>query len=127
MRMLGEQSLRLRRFAQGDDDTGDFIDGSSTVTRFRGVIQPLQQREIQQLPEEWRTRARWKLYTRTILRVVDIYEQTSADRVIWTDPILGRDIELLVFSTANYMTTPAGMRLQHYRYFLIEQELDEEE
>jgi len=118
--MLGEQPLNGRRYGEGSYVNGDWVNGPWEDIAFRGAIQPLSDRDTQQLPEAWRTSARWKLYTRTRLRPVSVNDQTTGDRIYWDGK------ELLVAAESNQFGTPRGRRLKHYRYALIEQELDDE-
>lgn len=118
--MLGEQWLEGRRYATGEYVDGDWVEGAFSDLRFKGSIQPLTPRQAQQLPEAWRTSARWKLYTRTKLNPVSVDDQTSGDRVFWDGK------ELLVVAESNQSTTPKGRRLRHYRYALVEPEMPEE-
>jgi hypothetical protein len=118
--MLGARKLTGRRFTQGEYVNGDWVDGTWSEVKLRGAIQPLTDRDTQQLPEAWRTRALFKIYTRTRLRTVNVYGETSGDRINWDGQ------ELLVLGESNQFDTPRGLKLRHYRYSLVEQEIDEE-
>jgi hypothetical protein len=52
---------------------------------------------------------------------VDIYAETDADQIVWTDPDVG-ELRMLVVGFRDYRNTPRRMRLKHYQYAMIEQE-----
>lgn len=122
MKMLGQRNITVTSRAAGSYVAGDWVDGAETSRTIKAVLQPLSARELQQLPEAWRTRARWKLYSAARLKTVDVYAETQADFVSWSDPSVG-SLQLLVLSMADYSNTPAGMTLRHFKYVLIEQQV----
>ena len=122
--MLGEQTFTVTSKAAGSWVLGDWVDGPATSRTFKGVLQPMTSRQLQQLPEQWRTRGGWKLYTQERLKTVDVYGETAADTVTWPDPAIG-SLGLLVASTTDYSNTPLGMSLKHFKYTLIEQEVSD--
>lgn len=122
-RILGERGYTVQRFDVGTyGSDAQYTRGSRSTFFIRGALQPLDDPELLQLPEQWRTRARWKLYTQTRLRTVDQYKTRDADRIVWRDEGLDRDIIFLVAKIANYSDPPATFSLCHFRYALIEQE-----
>lgn len=119
MQMLGEQTLTAKIATPGSRTAGVWTPGTPTNLTFKGVIQPLTDRELQQLPEGWRTRARWKLYTRTALKPLNVQTGTAGDRVVFGG------LDLLVFGRRDYVNTPKDMRLYHFKFILVEPERTE--
>lgn len=111
--MLGEQQLVAYRSSPGTTVDGLWVPGTRTTVRFRGVIQPLDDRTMLQLQEGFRARARFKLYSLTELHTVDVFGSTDADNVVWQ----GRELE--VAGVRDYMNTPSGMTLNHFKYVLL--------
>lgn len=116
MRLIGGQTLTVRRREEGDGWVdGEFVAAPSTTLEIWGSLQPLSDRDLQNLEEGQRTRAKHKLYVtrREIdLHTVDAQGQTLADRLI--DPETGE--ELLISGTRDY---PQRSRLRHRRYILL--------
>ena len=123
MGMLGEQSLQVALQSAGSFVDGDWVPGAESGRTIRGVLQPLQDRELQQLPEAWRSRARWKLYSKSRLQTIDTMNQTDADIVFWYDPAQDHTHRLLVAGFRDYLNTPNRMVLRHFKYALIEPEI----
>jgi len=117
--VLGEQTLTVKIASPGSRVAGVWQPGALTTDTIKGAIQPLTDRELQQLPEGWRTRARWKLYSRSALKTLSVETGTAGDRVVWQ----GHD--LLVAGKRNYVDTPHDLRLHHFKYILIEPERTE--
>ena len=124
MKMLGEQTITVTSKAAGSYVDGDWVDGASTARTFKGVLQPLDARTALQVPEQWRTAARWKIYSKEQLKTVNIYGPTSADAVSWDDPVTGTQ-SMLVVGVSDYSNTPFGMTLRHFKYVLIEQQVSD--
>lgn len=117
MRLLGGQTLTVRRRRAGDGygDDGVFRAGAVEDLEVFGSLQPLSDRELQNLEEGQRIRARHKLYVRRSeidLETADIQTERIADRVV--DPENGE--ELVVYGTRGY---PSTARLRHRRYVLL--------
>ena len=117
--MLGDQQLTIRSANPGVRIDGIWHPGGYEERPIRGVIQPLTEREAERVPEGWRTKAKWKLYTKTKLKAVTVETPSEGDRVVW------QDLDLLVLATRDYSATPKGMRLRHHKYVLIEPEQEE--
>ena len=122
--LIGERTITIKRPAAGSYSGGLYTAGVETTLTIKGVIQPLQDREVQMLPEGIRTRARWKLYTRSTLQEYSVNGQTIADRVV-----LG-SVETVVHKTRDFASTApvfgltsAERSLEHRRYVLVEPEV----
>lgn len=118
MSLLGGQTLTVRRRGEGDGygDDGIFRAGPVEELEVWGSIQPIGDRELQNLEEGQRVRASHKLYVRRNeidLQTVRLQGgEALADRVV--DPETGE--ELVVYGTLGY---PSSARLRHRRYLLL--------
>lgn len=118
MTFLGSQTLTIKRNAPGSyDSAGEWVEGAESTLTIQGVVQPLTPREIQQLDEGWRARARYSLITTTELQGVSVAGEQSPYRVVYK----GRD--LLVFGDDDFSEALPGSNLQHHEYVLVAPEV----
>ncbi len=116
-RLLGGQRLTVRRreAGAGYSDDGGYRAGPVSELEVFGSLQPLTDRELQNLEEGQRVRAKHKLYVRRTeidLQTADVQKETLADRVV--DP--ENEEELVVYGTRGF---PSSARLRHRRYLLL--------
>ena len=104
---LGGQTITVTRRAQGIFVNGRYVPGTaSTITVENCSVQPLNDRELQNLPEGHRTKDMLKLYTPEVLQVAK-----DPDHVTYE----GTEFE--VQAMANWR--PQG---NYHRYLLVEVE-----
>ena len=109
---LASESVTLRRPSGGAWNSSGAWSGDSTAdTTITASVQPFGARELQLLPEGWRSRQPRKIYTETELRTVDQHGETSADRIVDTDTVV-----YLVMSVERQRTL---VGLAHYKGTLL--------
>ena len=83
-----KHAILVRRFGGGAyDGTGRFSGNASFDTPTTAVVQPSTPKEIQQLPENQRTKEAITVWTRNPLLTSDVAAKTKADHVLWLGKI----------------------------------------
>lgn len=112
--MIGSKDYTVSRFAAGGLVRGDFVPGAETTLIINGSLQPLSAREIQQLQEGERARARWSFFTRSPLQMSD-----DAEGLV-SDELHHKNRRLVVVGVDDFSDSPF---LAHYEYLLAEKEV----
>ncbi|MEO1268451.1 MAG: hypothetical protein AAFX99_10145 [Myxococcota bacterium] len=116
--MLGEQTFNVNRRAPGAYDAdGVWQDGALSALTITGSLQPLSVRERQQFPEGLRTRASYKLFTRSQLQELD-----SAAGLL-PDEVMVGGLGHQVYAVKDFSSAIPGSSLNHYEYLLIAPEV----
>ena len=79
--MIPRKPLVGKRFAVGTYTDGVWTQGSSSTLNFTASVQPLSGKDKESLPEGFREKAGYKLYTDTEMKTVDEKNGISADQV----------------------------------------------
>lgn len=118
MILLGARSYTVtRRSERSTYADGVLVGPAKTTLTIRASVQPTRGRDLERLPEAYRSQARYKMYTRSVLRTAQVYG-ASADRVT-------RDGETLeVSAVLDWSDHRAPTR--HHEYVLSSIEADEE-
>lgn len=114
--MLGVGTVRvIREDVPGAYVNGEYVRGETSEFTVEGSIQPANPREVEQLEEGARTRARWSLYCdedQRILKTTDLDVGAGADRV------MHKGQEYLLFAVDDFTGHQDG--LPYRGYLLIE-------
>jgi hypothetical protein len=80
-------SLTRRAPDTYDPNTGKGVDGASTTTSIRAVIQPATGNQLRDLPEGVRTEAQWLLWSRSEVLLDDVVTHKGVEyRVVYVWP-----------------------------------------
>ncbi len=83
MSILGEESLSYRRPAAGTvGSDGRYVRGSYSTGTILGSVQPLNDDDVQSLPEGERSRRGWCVLTESEILIVDLTDQTLSDHLL---------------------------------------------
>lgn len=118
MALLGKETFTVERYAAGSYVDGDWVDGAMSSFDIEASLQPAQGQELELLPEASRKRARYKLYSFTELRSINLDDQTTPD-VVLTD-----EGEHHVFAVGNWTRHTTSLQTAHYKYILIRRGAD---
>ena len=77
------EAVTLRRYAASTWAKGKATAGAATDTTIRGVVQPINARELDRLPEGERSRARLVLWTTTSVRTTTDVDGLPGDQVVY--------------------------------------------
>lgn len=88
---LGTETVTISRMAAGSYTLGRWTDGATSTFDISASVQPLNPREIQDLPENRRFTESLKLYTETELRAGSVNSSTQPDEFTRD----GKDYEIL--------------------------------
>lgn len=120
-----DREYTVHRTAQGSVVDGDFVPGSPSEFPVVGVLDPLTPKQIEQLPEGSRTKAKWQLTLdadQPELRSVDIVGDTAADRVAYKGRLL---VVHAIWDASDPPLGSPGGELAHRHYHLTEEGADE--
>ena len=118
MRVLGSTTIKVVRRNQVDWSSGEAVTTGQVTFTVEGSPQPMTDREQNLVPENVRTRARWKLYVSLDcepLQTADVDGPAVADRVEFDG------VRYVVHSGRAYNHP----RLAHRRYILLKPERDD--
>lgn len=105
-----------RQGAGGTFVEGTFVPGSKVMLTVSGSLQPMTDRDTQVLPELYRTRQTYKLYSEDVLLTEREFGLKRADRVsVYGEPYV-------VFSTNRW----DGTGIPYKRYVLVKEDVEKE-
>lgn len=112
MTILGKVPVTVTNQGAATYVDGVLVPGASSTRTIEASVQPISGRERETLPEGWRVRARWKMYTTASLSTVDLEVPAEADQVAWGDDLYD------VVSVADWQTSGLGST-SHRKYVLV--------
>lgn len=120
MILLGAVTVTVERPGAAVFSAGELTDGPATTFDIRASVQPLRGVERQDLPEGYRTRGRFKMYTDTapLLQTTNLDTGQREDTVLYN----GRRFEVISWLDWSDHTVVTG----HQKYLLAELGVDEQ-
>ena len=82
------ESITLESATVGSRDAnGDYVAGTPITSTIQAVVQSLNSNELLTLPEGERTKKLIKLHTKEVLKTVNVFNSTSADKLIYNGEV----------------------------------------
>ena len=85
-------AITVRSFPAGAYVSGYWSQGAPVETPPTAVVQPSTPKEVEQLPEEERTKEAITVYTRNPLKTSDVSSQDQSDVILWD----GREWKVMI-------------------------------
>jgi len=85
-------AITVRSFPAGAYVAGYWSQGAPVDTATTAVVQPSTPKEVEQLPEEERTKEAITVYTRNPLKTSDVSSQDQSDVILWD----GREWKVMI-------------------------------
>lgn len=104
-------TFTVTRASAGSWTKGRYVEGGTSTFEITGSVQPMGPKETELLPEAYRTKRAYRVYTATELKTVDVPNSVSADSI----SIDGSDYEVIDVSYWRQM-------MPHYKAIVVRRE-----